>query len=219
MIFHKKITNKRFAIIAYYTLDSIYREEVKRLISSLNTFNLDYYIEGIPLLGDWKTCTDYKATFILRAISYLKTPVIFIDADGEVIKYPELFECLNADVAAFINHINNLLSGTVYFANNNKVKKLIKYWIYLNSKNDILFEQKMLQRAIQRSSDIIFEKLPIGYCQIHNYKIQAEENKKYILHWQASRRTKKLYPAFSQNKVLKLVKEIEYQAQKYWNKE
>lgn len=212
-----RITGKKFTIVSYHTNDAIYEAEASRLIASLDAFNLDYYIESIPALGDWKTCTDYKATFIRRAIERVNTPIVWLDADATVVKYPILFENLKeVDISAFINHINNLLSGTVYFANNDKVRKMMDNWIIANKKNTVLFEQKILQSTIKKNRNIIFRRLPIGYCQIYNYKVQAKENEKYVLHWQASRRTKHLYETIPEDELEKLINEISLESEREW---
>ena len=206
---------KKFTVVSYYTLDEIYSEEIKRLVQSLKKFKLNYYIEGISPLGDWKTCTDYKATFIKRAIERIPTPIVFIDADGEVVSYPKLFDTLDCDIAAFINHINSLLSGTLYIANTAKTKKLIDRWIDKNAANtSLIFEQRILHGVIKTHKNIVFKKLPIGYCQIHNYKFR--DDNPTIIHWQASRRTKKLYEALEKLEVQKLIKNIEKESEKNW---
>ena len=210
------ITNQKFTVVSFYTLDPIYKIEVSKLIKSLDTFNLDYYIEGIPPLGDWKTCTDYKARFIRRAIERVSTPIVWLDSDATVIKYPKLFDHLNADVSAFISHINHLLSGTVYFANNDRVRTLIDAWISANNRNTAVFEQKILQAAINKDRNIVFKRLPIGYCQIHDYKFQAIGDEKYVLHWQASRRTKRLYPTLPDTDIKNLICLIEQESEEQW---
>lgn len=218
-IIHKLNNYRLFTVVSYYTLDTIYEDEISRLIASLEEFKLSYYIEGIPLLGDWKQCTDYKATFIKRAMTRVCTNVVFIDADGEVVKHPTLFQIMNYDVAAFVNHIHNLLSGTLYLANNERVKTLLDLWIQANDANkSMLFEQKVLQNLLFRLPYIKFGNLPIGYCQIHNYKFQ-DENGPTILHWQASRRSKKMYAKLSDEKLQNLKNSIELESSQLWQKE
>ena len=201
------INDKSFTVVSFYTFDPVYEASAKKLIASLETFSLDYYIEGIPALGDWKTCTDYKATFIRRAIDKVSTPIVWVDADATIVQYPKLFETIDKkiDILAFINHINNLLSGTLYFANNDKVRLLMDNWVKSNSKNTVLFEQKILQKEINKNKDIVFRRLPIGYCQIYDYKVQAKDDDKYIMHWQASRKTKHKNKALSDKEVARLV--------------
>ena len=171
-----RITDKKFTVVSFYTLNTVYEIEILRLIKSLIKFDLDFYIEGIPQLGSWKQCTYYKARFIQRALDVVHTPIVFIDADGEVVDYPILFDELKdvaVDVAAFVNHINNLLSGTLYFANNAVIKTLVTKWIAANDANNtLMFEQRILRGILRSIKGINFKKLPIGYCQIHNYKFR-----------------------------------------------
>ena len=207
-----RLRDKRFTVVSYYTLNTVYEVEILRLIKSLAAFDLDFYIEGIPQLGDWKQCTDYKARFIHRALGKIETPIVFIDADGEVVDYPILFENLKCDVAAFISHIDALLSGTLYLANNDRVKSLVDSWIEANDRNDtMLFEQRILRGVLRKRKDIKFKRLPIGYCQIHNYKFR--DNRPTVIHWQASRRTKKMYEALSKEELLLRIEQINTEAE------
>jgi len=210
-----RLTDKKFVVVCFYTLDEIYSKEVQRLKKSIDLFNLDYYMEGVTPLGSWKQATDYKANFIKRALNRTDVPLVFVDADGEFVKYPDLFDTLTCDLAAFINHINNLLSGTLYFGNNEKVKDFVDRWIKYN-KNTVLFEQSILQSEIRKSKNFKFDKLPIGYCQIHNYKFR--DNNPVIIHWQASRRTKKLLQPISKEKYLTLINTLELESNKIWEK-
>jgi len=214
MKINHRITDKKFTIICFYTLDNIYSEEVKRLQKTIDLFNLDYYIEGLPSLGDWKQATDYKATFIQRALRRVTTPVVFVDADGEFVDYPLLFDTLTCDIAAFVNHINNLLSGTLYLANNNKVKNLVDRWITHNGKNKTLFEQSILQSEIRSSKNLDFKTLPIGYCQIYNYKFR--DDNPVIIHWQASRRTKKILQSINSDIYKKLYTSLNKESDILW---
>jgi hypothetical protein len=214
ILFKRK--GKNFVVISYYTEDTIYAEQIKRLIASLEKFELDYYIEGIPSLGSWKDATDYKATFILRALTRVKAPVVFIDADGEVVQYPQLFENLNnIDIAAFYSHINHLWSGTLYLNNCDKVRYLIENWIEANKINKVLFEQRILQSMIAQNKTIKLYKLPISYCQIYDHKFKSKFP--VIVQHQASRITKKLnIPSFSEEELVNLYKEIEKVSNNLW---
>lgn len=213
-----KFTGKKFAVISFYTLNTIYEAEILRLLTSLIKFDLDFYIEGVPCFGNWKQVTDYKPRFIKRALNRVPNkPIVFIDADGEVVTYPILFENLDCDVAAFINHINNLLSGTVYLNNNETVRKLVDVWIKNVDRKSCLFEQKILQNSIfQCKLNLNFVKLPIAYCQIHNYKFQAEVP--VILHWQASRRSKKIYTPLLEQESVKMIRCMEVELNQIWRK-
>lgn len=214
ILFNNK-NDRNFMVVSYYTEHTIYENYIQRLLNSLKKFKLDYYIEGIPALGDWKTATDYKATFILRALRRTPKSIVFIDADGEVVQYPQLFDKLGADVAAFYSHINHLWSGTLFFKNNAKVYCLINDWIKANKKNKILFEQRVLQGVIGRNKVIKSDRLPLSYCKIYDHKLKCKNP--VILHYQASRIVKKLnIPSFSVEKITDLHKQIDKWSNTLW---
>ena len=44
----------KFIIVAFYTKDTGYELEIKKLVSSLNVLNLEYDVQGIKNLGSWQ---------------------------------------------------------------------------------------------------------------------------------------------------------------------
>jgi hypothetical protein len=90
---------------------------------------------------------------------------------------------------------NEILSGTIYFKNTDKTKKLIERWITLNSQN-ISWDQINFKKTIESSTDLNLNIniLPHEYCYIFdNIKQKALlKESPYIVHNQASRRYKKI---------------------------
>lgn len=195
-----KISNqlKRPIVISYYTRDTGYEIEVKRLISSLRRFNLEYDIEGIENLGNWQKNTHYKASFIKKMLEKHKRAVLFIDADAEIKQYPFFFNELDKDFACYFRDYSQfprssrregkeLLTGTLYFADTKAAHDLIDAWIKENEKNPNLWEQKNLERAFNRQI-CQFTELSPQYCKI--YDLMRSVKNPIIEHYQASRRLK-----------------------------
>jgi len=75
--------------VSYYSGDN-YKICSKRLEQSLRKFNLPYNIEEINNSGDKQKNISLKPEFVKYNLLRFKQPVCWIDADSEVVKYPEL---------------------------------------------------------------------------------------------------------------------------------
>lgn len=184
--------SSKFMVVSYFTRDTGYEIEVKRLKKSLDRFNIVSYIRGIESLGSWDLNTRYKAKFIKEMLEFWDCPIVFLDADAEVLEYPILFDNLDCDIAVYRNKQVQLLSGTLYFGNTVNAKKLLDLWIAENKKVPLSkFEQYNLAIILNRDNEKNFklEILPLEYCYIFDYKIKC--NIPVIKHYQASRKLKK----------------------------
>lgn len=187
-----------FIIISYYTKNTGYEKEVLHLISSLEKLkrkgeDISYTIKGIDNLGNWHLNTRYKAKFIKESLLYFDIPVLFVDADAIFCKYPELIYTIEQDIACHFreDRDNELLSGTLYFKNNERTIALLDEWVRLNEVNPSILEQKNLQAIVGSNAikDLTIYKLPVEYTFIYDIKSDKEP---IIKHMQASRRFRKL---------------------------
>lgn len=196
-----------FKIISYYTKENGY-EKIARdyLIPTLNRYELDYYIEAIDNLGNWNVNTRYKVKFIKRMLNKYKNPVVFLDVDAQILKYPKLFfELKGYDLALhYLNWAKNwknrpskrrdALSGTLYLDYNEKVLSFLDEWKVENTK-DSRWEQQNMQAVLERRKDLKVYKLPYSYATIVNYdnkipKHMISKDEVVILHNQKSREFK-----------------------------
>jgi hypothetical protein len=144
-------------VVGYYTENTEYEEEAKRLIESLNDLNINHDIVGVNDLGNWQLNTRYKAKFLSKMLNkHKKYNLLYVDVDAVIHKYPELFtESFDFDIAVrwqdFYWIKNECLSGTIYLANNPKTKELCKRWEKSNieeGKDAKTFEQWNLGKII-----------------------------------------------------------------------
>lgn len=182
--------------IAYYTHNTPYEHEAKKLRESLERFELPYEITSIPSFGSWQANTHYKAIFIQNMLyRHPERPLVYLDVDAVVKSYPLLFEELSCDIAAHrytspTRPKGELLSGTLYIAPTDNCKKLIQLWRYINQEYPSHWEQTNLSLAIQFMPDITFFELPPAYCQI--YDLMKDRGEPVIEHFQASRQNKNI---------------------------
>lgn len=181
-----------YIVAAYFTENTGYAEEIKHLEASLKQLDLPMDLVGIPTQGSWQANTHYKAYFIKHMlIRHYPKDILYLDADARVQQYPALFDSVHFDLGIFYWQNKELISSTLYFANNAKTFELVERWIACCFENPDIWDQKVLQYAIQVSDDLNLkiEKLPPTYCQI--FDLMQDVGQPVIEQFQASRRFKK----------------------------
>jgi hypothetical protein len=76
--------------VSFFTTDGKYPLLATRLINSLNRFQLPHDIVEIPPMKSWVDGCSFKSTFILDKLLTYRRPVVWLDIDTEVWKYPSL---------------------------------------------------------------------------------------------------------------------------------
>jgi len=178
----------KFIVVSFYTIGTGYEEEVRYLKESLDKFSIFYDIQGIENLGTWQLNTHYKAKFLRQMIDkHVHVPIVWLDADAVLLRYPMQFDVQSTDIAVYYRYGEELLSGTIYLANNKKARKLLDMWIDANEENEERLEQYNLRHVIpawQQECGGHVGMLPVTYCKIFD----AEPDPIVIQHNQASRR-------------------------------
>ena len=181
--------------ISCHTPDQLYTESAMRLKASLEKFGLEYEIHTYQPLGTWRDNCSFKPYFIKSMLDkHRGRPVVWVDADAEVVIFPELFQDIMADVAAGYKD-DEFLAATVYFANNQATRGLVKLWLATMQAGPPhkLIEQTSLRDAIEyllNKGLITFERLPFEYVNIFDAFPQGPP---VILQHQLSRQGRVLY--------------------------
>jgi len=172
---------------SFYTPD--YGDSAARLARSCDKFHLQYCIERMKDKGSWKENCDQKAKFIRQVRKRNPgAPVVWIDADAEVLEYPKLFHQLDpaVDVAyAKIGHQDEVLSGTVYFAPTDGATQLLLRWQKFIDQNKGEVDQVNLGLALKNWVGNSHW-LPDEYCRIFDHPKQGSELP-VIMQYQQSR--------------------------------
>ena len=196
-----------YLIVSFYTTN--YKKIAEKfLLKSLKQQILPHYIKEVPEQGSWKKNTDFKAVFINQCLNQFSQNLVFIDADATINSDPILFKELsnNKDIDFGYHNLSwethygrpndkgrfEFLSGTLYFANNDKIKTMVLEWI----RNTQIYapEQKALKQAIKSSPDLNIFELPREYCYINSKprgEVSQPLSKPIISHFQASRTEKR----------------------------
>ena len=182
-------------VISCHTPDHLYQTSANRLRASLDRFNLDHEIQSYQSRGTWKDNTCYKPFFIKAMLEkYPGRPLWWLDADAEVVAFPQLFFKQEADFAAGYKG-QEFLAGTLYFANNEWSLKIVNDWIdHLKLPEALPWKEQLALAAVvkylREQKCIIFQELPFEYVRIFDV---PHERETVVLHHQLSRQGREFY--------------------------
>lgn len=181
--------------VSFYTKDTGYEDEAKKLADSLSQQGLDYEIVGIADRKNWQLNIRYKPMLIKKMLTrYHPRPVVYIDADAVVLRFPELFGSVLGPIGVHRVHWadygrdrpDEVLGGTVYVSNCGLAHNILDKWSQeCETRSLSVWDQKILQEIIGND----FYNLPPQYCTIFD-SMGTVVKDPVILHNQASRRLK-----------------------------
>jgi hypothetical protein len=181
-----------FVIVSFYTENTPYEKEAKRLRESLERHNLTYDIRPIPSLKNWRMNCSRKPFFIREMMdAHPEIPLVWLDADATVESTPTLFGEIDPekfDIAVHFKGVE-LLSGTVWLSGGPGSVKLVEAWMKLDDEKPLVFDQVNLRTVVDRGGFKVF-RLPKEYTFI--FDLMKTDGQVVVLHHQASRRLSKL---------------------------
>lgn len=106
-------------VVSGYTVSShlgdYYKKATYRLTKSLIKHDLPHIIYPLEPTKNWTAGCAMKPSLILNTLKAFNHPVLWIDADGEVLQYPKVFENAKFNVG-LVKVGGHWLSGTLYFS-------------------------------------------------------------------------------------------------------
>ena len=173
--------------ISFHTPELRYVQASARLEASLKQFSLPYEIRTLPSLDCWNLNCCIKPKFILSMVEAYPNVdrMIWIDADAQVMQYPEHFKTIKADMAAVINE-QGLFASLIFLRNNKPVRDILRRWIAYSDADPYQYtgDQIHLDDLIKNNRTIVFEELPWEYSYFPG--IMTTERGPVILQHQAS---------------------------------
>ncbi len=188
-------------VITHYTLDTGYVSEVQNLIRSLMSLGLEFDVEPIKSLGSWRANSNYSVWLIEKMFEkYPDRSILKTDADAVFRQVPEIFaqDDFDYDFAcvwhSFRYKRNELLGGTLYFANTEPAKELVRLWKKKCKAAPRQRNPELLDAAVKEMGDELKTRnLPPRYCKI--FDTMRRIKNPVIEHFQASRRFKRIIDA------------------------
>lgn len=186
--------------VSFYTPD--YAECAVRLRASLERFKLDHWIEPMVDTGRWVANCAQKPVFIRKMLDqHPDRSIVWLDADAEVLKDPELFNTLKWPDIGVCRYVwkkarkSEVLSGTLWFKNDHISRDITDAWTKTQQDNPDQWDQFSLDRTLQRLSHVLVWWMPFEYCYIHDFHRQEHpDSEPIIIHYQKSRETRGLKP-------------------------
>ena len=183
----------KYIFVAYYTIRTDYEQIVENLRKSLQELNLKFDIQGYPSRGTWQNNIAFKPEFIYEMMrKWPRYDIVYVDADAVVRKFPKYFDTFQGDIGVHYKDNVELLSGTIYLKNVDKVQTLVKAWMSDQQHHPAVWDQKTLQRILMKRGgelQVNIVNIPANYTQIFDLMKNAGEP--VIEHFQASRQARK----------------------------
>jgi len=187
----------KWMIVSYYTIDTFYKQYASRLVASLKRYKILHHVTGVPNLKCWYKNTGYKPIFLADCLkAFPDVDIVWVDCDAEFRSYPSLFDTLDGDVAVhrferklYQPHspcLPEVLSGTVYLRNNEKVRGIVDAWAEECARRPRVWDQKSLEKILHGE----FYQLPPEYCTIDG-TMTMKIKKPIIVHFRASCKVRK----------------------------
>lgn len=179
-----------FKVLAYYTQNTQYENEVHDFMDCLIKLNLEYRIIPVPTRKDWVQNLRIKPHLIMDALEQFPNhDILYTDIDSRVMRYPKLFDNFDGDIGFHIFK-GKPAAGTIFIKNSENGKLFIKEWIHQQDLNPTQWDQGMLNNAYNIMLDKVnIIDLPPEYAKI--FDLMANVKNPVIEHFQASRRYKK----------------------------
>lgn len=185
---------------SFYTKNTPYEQVIKTYLEpSLIRWNLRYGIRAEPDGGSWQVNTGMKSRIMLEMLEEKKEDIVFLDADAEILQFPELFGRIPEEYDIALHWLNwekqygkknmplELLSGTLFWRYNEKALNLLHTWIKTVKDNPTIWEQKCLHTALKKHPEIKVYDLPYSYCSIIDRWGKNPCDNPVIVHNQVSR--------------------------------
>jgi hypothetical protein len=197
-------------VVSFYTKHTPYEQEVTHLLTSLERWGIDYDVRGLKAGANWQSNCNMKATFCRDLMAEHNRPLIWLDADAVVERYPRLFWELDQHYDFAICPVGprletKFLSGTLWFNHSDASRQLLDAWVQACAKPrhqwsrqeqdtpDQVFLHAAWRRVHAASAPQVLRTfwLPQSYCAIFDKPLVGNEPP-VILHYQASGRFKHL---------------------------
>lgn len=179
-----------WTLISFYT--PLYEPLAARLKASCERWGIPYHIVPLKSESSWEKNCSLKSRFILDALQTFKTPLLWVDADAEVLQplprsFPyEFSTVIHKELSD--DHPSKIVSCVIYLTYTEKNLSLLKKWVdRCDAYGGNEWDQIALKEALQGEE---IEALPQEYSMI--YDRLKKNDRPIILHYQASRLYKKI---------------------------
>lgn len=158
----------RIKAISYYSRDA-YEAEAMKLRESAHKYSVEIDMLPMPPFGSWEQGVMFKPQYIANKLLEIKglgyDGLLWTDADSVFVRKVPWSELEGAQLGYTRfqwspNHKNEILTGTMYFANDDKVRVLVDEWVRMtpNFKSSFTPEQDAFAVLMDRWKGLVFVK-------------------------------------------------------------
>ena len=143
-----------------------YKASANALKESVESIGLECVVIERPDLGSWWKNCNQKCEVVLDALNtYGDEPIIWNDSDTRYLVYPELFDAIEEDFAAYYMTPSICIGGTLFFNGKTKAKRYVEAWVKNVQQNPTLEDDSInFRRALQSIKPQSIHHLPPSYC-------------------------------------------------------
>lgn len=180
-------------VVSFHTRDERYTRYAERLRQSCGANGMPFLILPLSGLGSWVETVSLKAKFMRNCLDQVKGPILWIDADGVVVKLPSLLVDPGAKEIDFAIHAKDrkrrewrpigremqvlpdewpkddtrwFMTGTIYVNNTNPGRTFLRDWERLATAEPRAYQMLLCQRAWCMCKPRSYW-LPETYCDIY----------------------------------------------------
>lgn len=158
-------------VISFYTPDWRYSEFAEHLQEDCKRLGLSCSIELRDSKNNYVKNCNIKPEYIKEKLLELKSPVIWVDVDGSIIKFPELM--INAGIVGYdiaanqvINNPERIHVGSFFLNYSPKVLEFVDCWIQEIERKSGIDDAAFNGTWNQYKNNLKFLKLPDNYFVI-----------------------------------------------------
>jgi hypothetical protein len=190
-------------VISYYSPNySLYAAKLAESLRRWGVLSTDITIQPVKAFRSWHDGVSRKPQFIYEMLEQFSNcpGVLWLDADAFAVRHVPWDVLQGADVAAAPfqwspGHRLEILTGTMYFANNQKVKGFVREWARLTEKqtaSDTPEQDALLPLIKSAKGSVAFEALNVEWAFIDDDRVREQYPKAIpiFMHSQASRQIK-----------------------------
>lgn len=185
--------------VSGYTKKTPYYNEAVALRDSAYRVGVEIQVTPFTAFPKWRLSGNYKPVLCNAALyRHPMRNIVWVDADARFVRYPELFDNLDADLAVFYAVDWPPGSGrapcdnaTLFLRNNEKVRVFVKEWMDLSRWEEKKSQQDIFARLLKdryrapegvqpEAHQLSVLVLPATYCAKHVAEKDVEVCKPYV---------------------------------------
>lgn len=183
-------------IVGFYTSNSIYEHEARRMVASAKRLGLTVQTTAVGSAGSWVRNAALKPTFLVEARKAHRGPMLYVDVDAVFHRDPwSALADFDCDVAVYREEGNRLISATILFGDTPAAMRLLDVWKERCDRDPDIWDQVVLEQILDEdrasgNPQYRVGALPVSFCWIFDRLSNAKSDAVFIEQLQASRQAK-----------------------------